>query len=62
MTEKAWTASMMVRKSRVEIVIYCGGGAKVLGPATSVGAMVLEAGGSGGAEDAGVVGNGAVVA
>ena len=32
--ENVQTASMMVRKSRVEIVICCGGGAKVL-PATS---------------------------
>ena len=51
------TSSMMVRKSRVEIVIYCGGGAEVLGPATSVG-VVLVAEGSRGAEDAGSVGNG----
>ena len=50
------TASMMVIKSRVEIVIYCGGGAEVLGPETSVG-VVLGAEGSGGAEDAGAVGN-----
>ena len=56
--ENVRTASMMVRNSRVEIVIYCGGGAEVLGPATSVG-VVLGVEGSGGAEDAGVVGNGA---
>ena len=46
------TASMMVKKSRVEIVIYCGGGANVLGLATSIG-VVLEVEGLGGAEDAG---------
>ena len=33
-------ASMMVRKSRVEIVIYCGGGAEVLGPTTSIGVVL----------------------
>ena len=55
--ENVRTASMMVRKSRLEIVIYCGGGAEVLGPATSVG-VVLGAEGSEGAEDAGSVGNG----
>ena len=33
-----------------------------LGPATSVGAMVLGVYGYGGTEDAGVVGNGAVIA
>ena len=38
---KVRTASMMARKSRVDIVIYCGGGAEVLGPATSLGALVL---------------------
>ena len=61
MTEKARTASMMARKSRVEMVICCGGDAKVLGPATSAGAVVLGAEGSEGAEDAGVMGNGVVV-
>ena len=55
--ENVRTASMMVRKSRVEIVIYCGGGAEVLGPTTSV-RMVLGAEGSESAEDAGSVGNG----
>ena len=30
--EKVWTASMMARKSRVDIMICYGGGAKVLGP------------------------------
>ena len=58
MTEKAQTASMMARKSRVDIVICCGGGVEVLGPATSIGAVVLGVEGSGGAEDIGVVGNG----
>ena len=37
-------ASMMVRKSRVEIVICCGGGAEVLDTTTSVG-EVLGVGG-----------------
>ena len=49
---------MMVRKSRVDIVTCCGGGAEVLGPATSAEAVVLGAEGSGGAEDAGAMGNG----
>ena len=31
---------MMVRKSRVEIVIYCRGGVEVLGPATSAGVVL----------------------
>ena len=30
----------MVRKSRVEIVIYCGGGVEVLGQATFVGVVL----------------------
>ena len=34
--ENVRSASMMVRKSRVEIVIYCGGDAEVLGPTTSI--------------------------
>ena len=42
--ENVQTSSMMVRKSWVEIVICCGGGAEVLAAATSVGA-VLGAGG-----------------
>ena len=53
---------MMARKFRVDIEICCDGGAMMLGPTTSVGAMVLRAEGSGGAEDARAVGNGAVVA
>ena len=42
--ENVQTASMMVRKSRVEMVIFCGGGAEVLVAAPSVG-VVLGAGG-----------------
>ena len=38
--ENVQTASMMVRKSRVEIVICCGGGAEVLVTAPSVGAVL----------------------
>ena len=56
--ENVRTASMMVRKSRVEIVIYCRGGAEVLGPAASV-RVVLGAEGSGCAKEAGAVGKGA---
>ena len=37
--ENVRTASMMVRKSRVEIVICCGGGAEVLAVAPSVGVL-----------------------
>ena len=53
---------MMAKKSRADIEICCDGGVVMLGPATSVRADVLGAEGSGGAEDVGVVGNGAVVA
>ena len=60
-TEKAQTASMMATKSRVEMVICYRGDAEVLGPATSAGVVVLGAEGSGGAEEAGAVGNGVVV-
>ena len=35
-TEKMRTASIMVRKSRVEMVICCGGGADELGSSKSV--------------------------
>ena len=42
--ENVQTASMMVKKSRVEIVICCVGGAEVLAASPSVGA-VLGAGG-----------------
>ena len=38
--EKVRTASMMVKKSRVEIVICCGGGAEVLDATTSIGAVL----------------------
>ena len=53
--EKVRTASIKVRKSRVDMEICCGGGADVLGPSDFVGA-----GGTGGAEDADDVGNGVV--
>ena len=53
---------MMAMKSRVKMVICCGGDAKVLGPATFVGDFVLGPEGSGGAEDVGAMGNGVVVA
>ena len=56
--ENGRTESMMVIKSRVEIMIYCGEGAEVLGPTTSIG-VVLGAEGSRSVEDAGAVGNGA---
>ena len=39
-------------------MIYCRGGAEVLGSATSVGAVGLGAKGSGGVDDVGAVGNG----
>ena len=38
--ENVRTASMIVRKSRVEIVICCGGGAEVLAAAPFVGAVL----------------------
>ena len=64
------TASMMVRKSRVEIVICCEGGAEKLDAAASVGAVLgaggpenregIKAGGIGaGGGDAGTEGTGA---
>ena len=53
--EKVRTASIMVRKSQVDMDTCYSGGSDVLGPAESIGA-----GGTGGVEDAGVVGNGAV--
>ena len=62
MTEKAQIASMMARKSRVEMVMCCGSDAEVLGPATSAGVVVLGVEGFGCVEEAGVVGNGVVVA
>ena len=62
MVEKVRTASIMVRKSRADNEICCSGGAVVLGPREFVGVEVLRAEGSGGTEDAGVVGNGVVIA
>ena len=55
--EKVRTTSIMVRKFRVDMDIFCSSGSNVLGPTESVGAE-----GTGGAEDAGVVGNRAVTA
>ena len=54
--------SLMAKKSRVEMVICCGGDAEVLGPVTSVEVVVLGVEGSRGAEEAGAVGNGVVIA
>ena len=56
--ENVQTASMMVRKSRVEIMICCGGGAEVLAATPSVGA-VLEVGGPKKIEGSGAGGIGA---
>ena len=55
-TKEVQTASIIVRKSRVDMEICCGGGVDVLGPTDAVGA-----GGTGGAEDADDIGNGAVI-
>ena len=55
--EKVRTASIIVRKSRVDMEICCGGGADVLGPSDAIGD-----GGTGGAEDVDDIGNGAVTA
>ena len=55
--EKVRTASIMVRKSRVDMDTCCSGDSDVLGLVESVGA-----GSTGGVEDASVVGNGAVTA
>ena len=52
--EKVRTASIIARKSRVDMEICCGGGADILSPTDAVGA--------GGAEDADDVGNEAVTA
>ena len=60
--EKLRSASMMAKKSRVDIEICCDGGVVVLNPATSVGAVVLGVEGFRGTEDAGAVRNGAVIA
>ena len=48
--ENVRTASMIVRKSLVERVMYCWGGAEVLCPAISDRAVGMGAKGSGGAE------------
>ena len=53
--EKVQTASIIARKSLVDMEICCGGGVDVLGPIDAVGV-----GGTGGAEDADDVGNGVV--
>ena len=53
--EKVRTASIIVRKSRVDMEICCGGGVDVLCPIDAV-----RSGGIGGVEDAGNVGNGGV--
>ena len=55
--EKVRIASIIVRKSRVEMEICCCGGADVLGPFDAIGTA-----GTGGAEDVGDVGNGEVIA
>ena len=55
--DKVWTAFIIVRKSRVDMEICCGGGADVLGSTDVVGA-----GGTGDAEDVDDVGNGEVTA
>ena len=55
MAEKVRTASIIVRKSRVDMEICCGGGIDVLCPIDAVGS-----GGTGGVEDADNVGNGGV--
>ena len=56
--ENMRTASMMVRKSRVEIVICCGGGVEELYASTSIGA-VLGAGGPEKTKGSGAGGTGA---
>ena len=55
--EKVRTASIILRKSLVDMEICCSGGINVLGPTDAV-----EAGGTGGAEDVSNVGNGVVTA
>ena len=62
MAEKVQTASIMARKSRADNEICRSGGAMVLGLGESVRAEVLWDEGSRGTEDAGAVGNGAVIA
>ena len=56
--EKVRTASMMVRKSWVEIMICCGGGAEVLAATPSIGAA-LGPGGPEKTEGSGAGGTGA---
>ena len=56
--ENVRTASMMVKKSRMEIVIWCEGGAEVLAVAPSVGA-ILGAWGLERTEESGAGGTGA---
>ena len=53
--EKVRTASIIAKKCRRDMEICCKGGVDVLGPVESEGA-----GGTGGVEDAGDVGNGAM--
>ena len=48
--ENVRTVSMRARKSMVERVMYCGGGAEVLGPGISNRAVGMGPKGSGGAE------------
>ena len=55
--KKVRTASIIPRKSRVDMEICCDGGADVLSPSHAVGAV-----GIGGEGDAGDVGSGAVTA
>ena len=45
----------------MDIEVCCNGDVVMLGPTTSIAAMILGVEGSGGAEDAGAVSNGAVV-
>ena len=53
MAENVRTASMIVRKSLVERVMYCWGGAEVLGPAISDRAVGMGVEGFGGVEGIG---------
>ena len=59
--ENVRTASMIVRKSLVEMVMYCYGGAEVLGPAISERAVGMGAEDFEGIEGTGARGTGAVV-
>ena len=51
--ENVWTVSMRARKSLVERVMYCGGGAEVLGPAIFDRSVGMGPEGSGGVEGIG---------